>query len=68
MPELLKEVSRRLECLVVLGDNGDMAVGGIKAPCVQETELSRDWDIKPEALVVVQCWSNVVTVGGMRRP
>jgi hypothetical protein len=42
-----------MECLVVLGDNGDVAVGWIEAPCVQETELLRGQDIKTEALIVV---------------
>ncbi len=53
MPKLLKEVGRCMECLVMLGGNGDMAVGGIEAPCVQEMEPSRGRDIKTEALVVV---------------
>ena len=68
MSELLKEVGCHVECLVVLGGDGDMAVGWIEAPCVQETEPSHGQDMKMEALVVVQCRSNIVTVGGMRRP
>jgi hypothetical protein len=37
----------------MLGGDKDMAVGGIEAPCVQETEPLHGRDIKMEALVVV---------------
>jgi hypothetical protein len=53
MSELLEEVGCRVECLVVLRGDGDMAVGRIEAPCVGETEPLCGWDIKTEALVVV---------------
>jgi hypothetical protein len=51
--ELLEEVGCRVKCLVVLGGNGDMAVGWIEAQCVQEMEPLRGRDMKTEVLVVI---------------
>jgi hypothetical protein len=52
MSKLLEEVGRRVKCLVMIGGDGDMAVGRIEAPCVRETEPV--WPgYKTEALVVV---------------
>ncbi len=53
MSELLEEVSHCMQCLIVLGGNGDMAVGWIEAPCVKEMGPSHGGDIKTETLVVI---------------
>ncbi len=66
--EAFKEVGRHVECLVVLGDDGDLAVGWIQLPRVQESETACGWDIEPEAPVLVVGWANVETIGGMGGP
>ncbi len=68
MSELLEEVSHRMQCLVVLRGDGDMAVGWIEAPCDRETESPHGQDLKMGALVVICCWSNVVTISGVQHP
>ncbi len=57
-----------MECLVVLGDDGDLAVGWIQPPRVRESETACGRDIEPEAPVVVIGWANVETSGGVGGP